>query len=102
MAPTLAKAASSKFRCAPHARHRLIEASRHRPTSGRYRRRLREFKVVRLEAGNTQIKMSKKGVGRVYQQTFIDASAVARPPASQAPGAQLAEVTTPLPLVCAE
>ena len=41
-----------------------------------------------------------KGVSRVYQQTFIDASAVARPPPSQAPGAQLAEATTPLPLAC--
>ena len=41
-----------------------------------------------------------KGVGRVYQQTFIDAYAVARPPPSQAPGAQLAEATTPPPLAC--
>ena len=42
-----------------------------------------------------------KGVGRVYQQTFIDAYAVARPPPSQAPGAQLAEATTPRPRACA-
>ena len=42
-----------------------------------------------------------KGVGRVYQQTFIDAYAVARPPPSQAPGAQLAEATAPRPQACA-
>ena len=43
-----------------------------------------------------------KGVGRVYQQTFTDTYAVARPLPSQAPSAQLAEATTPLPLACAE
>jgi hypothetical protein len=36
-----------------------------------------------------------KGVGRVYQQTFIDTYAVARPLPSQAPGAPLAEATAP-------
>ena len=36
-----------------------------------------------------------KGVGRVYQKTFIDTYAVARPLPSQAPGAPLAEATAP-------
>ena len=36
-----------------------------------------------------------KGVGPVYQQTFIDTYAVARPLPSEAPGAPLAEATAP-------
>jgi hypothetical protein len=42
-----------------------------------------------------------KGVGRVYQQTFIDAYAVARPLPSQARDARPAEATAPLPRACA-
>jgi hypothetical protein len=43
-----------------------------------------------------------KGVGRVYQQTFIDTYAVARPLPLQALDARLAEAAiAPLPLVCA-
>ena len=45
--------------------------------------------------GYAQIKMSKKGAGRIYQQTFIETYAVARPLPSQAPGAPLAEATAP-------
>ena len=36
-----------------------------------------------------------KGVGRVYQQTFIDTYAVARPLPSEAPGAPLAGGNSP-------
>jgi hypothetical protein len=36
-----------------------------------------------------------KGVGRVYQQTFMDPYAVARPLPSEAPGAPLEEATAP-------
>jgi hypothetical protein len=42
-----------------------------------------------------------KGVGRVYQQTFTDTYAVARPLPSQATSAQLAEAKAPLRLACA-
>jgi hypothetical protein len=42
-----------------------------------------------------------KGVGRVYQQTFIDAYAGARPLPSQALRVRPAEATAPLPQACA-
>ena len=43
-----------------------------------------------------------KGVGRVYQQTFIDTYAVARPLPSQAPGGQsLSAAIVPRPQACA-
>ena len=44
-----------------------------------------------------------KGVGRVYQQTFIDPYAVARPRPSQAPGdLSLSAAIVPRPQACVE
>ena len=53
-------------------------------------------------AQNTFYVGNLKGVGRVYQQTFIDTSAVAPPLPPQAPSAQLAEAKTPPPHAYAE
>ena len=57
--------------------------------------------VIGEKVNSDRVTAILKGVGRVYQQTFIDAYAVARPPPSQAPCAQLAEATTPRPRACA-
>ena len=83
-------ARAARRRCCEHHDH----GSRHR-----YRRAARRT----TRAGGAQDTFyvgNLKGVSRVYQQTFIDPYAVARPRPSQAPGARPAPATALPRLTC--
>ena len=67
----------------------------------RYRRAARRTYPGYCGAQDTFYVGNLKGVGRVYQQTFIDPYAVARPLPLQALDARPAEATTPRALVVA-
>jgi hypothetical protein len=69
----------------------------------RYRRAARRTYPGYCGAQDTFYVGNLKGVGRVYQQTFIDPYAVARPRPSQAPGdLSLSAAIVPRPQACVE
>ena len=63
------------------------DAVEHHDHGSRHRYRRAARRTTRAIAEDTFYVGNLKGVGRVYQQTFIDTYAVARPLPSQAPGA---------------
>jgi hypothetical protein len=77
------------------------DAVEHHDHGSRHRYRRAARRATWAIAEDTFDVGNLKGVGRVYQQTFIDAYAVARPLPSQARDARPAEATAPLPRACA-